>query len=68
MPERFNKFKKEIKVKDKKIKFLNDEISLLMQADSFRRIDNQGQYSRWNCVLINSIPENNDKDTDKLAV
>ena len=36
MPERFNKFKKEIKVKDKKVKFLNDEISLLMQADSFR--------------------------------
>ena len=29
MPERFNKFKKEIKVKEKKIKFLNDEISLL---------------------------------------
>ena len=29
MPERFKKFKKEIKVKDKKIKFLNDEVSLL---------------------------------------
>ena len=29
MPERFNKFKKEIKVKDKKIKFLNGEVSLL---------------------------------------
>ena len=38
------------------------------EASSFRRIDNQGQYSRWNCVLINTIPENDDEDTDKLAV
>ena len=32
MPERFNKFEKETKIKDEKIQFLN-EISLLKQAD-----------------------------------
>ena len=31
-------------------------------------VDQQGQYSRWNCSLIYGVEDNSNEDTDKLAL
>ena len=33
-----------------------------------KSIDQQGQYSRRNCLLIHSVEENRNEDTDKLVL
>ena len=31
-------------------------------------VDQQGQYSRWNCSLIYGVEDNSNEDTDELAL
>ena len=52
----------------KNIKEWNEELSALTKRTKGpeESVDQQRQCSRWNCLLIDSVKENSNGDTDKL--
>ena len=61
--------KKNVRKKNEIIKKWNDKVPALTERSKVleESIDQQEQYSRQNCLLIHSVEENSNEDTDKLA-
>ena len=55
--------------KEREEKKWNDKVPALTERSKVleESIDQQEQYSRQNCLLIHSVEENSNEDTDKLA-
>ena len=62
--------RKNVKKKIKLLKKLNEKVSALAERSKVleESIDQQGQYSRRNCLLIHGVEENSNEDTDKLVL
>ena len=62
--------KKNVRKKNKIIKKLNEKVSALTERSKVleESIDQQGQYTRRNCLLIHSVEENSNEGTDKLVL
>ena len=67
--DKFDEYEKEREGKNEIIKKLNEKVSALTERSKVleESIDQQEQYSRQNCLLIHSVEENSNEDTDKLA-
>ena len=52
------------------MKKLNEKVSALTERSKVLKesIDQQGQYSCQNCLLIHDVEENSNEDTDKLVL
>ena len=61
---------KEHEEKNKIIKELNEKVSALTERSEVleKSIDQQGQYSRRNCLLIHGKEDNSNEDTEKLVL
>ena len=62
--------RKNVKKKIKLLKKLNEKVSTLAERSKVleESIDQQGQYSRRNCLLIHGVEENSNEDTGKLVL
>ena len=62
--------RKNVKKKIKLLKKLNEKVSALAERSKVleESIDQQGQYSRRNCLLIHGVEENSNEDTGKLVL
>ena len=68
--EKFEDLKKQLEEKDKKITVLENNVTVLSKTvdNLSHQLDRQEQYSRRNCLLIHSIPEEKDEDTDNTVL
>ena len=68
--DKFDEYEKEREEKYKIIKELNEKISALTERSKVleESIEQQGQYSCQNCLLINCEEEHSNEDTDKLVL
>ena len=68
--DKFDEYEKEREGKNEIIKKLNEKVSALTERSKVleESIDQQEQYSRRDCLLIHSVGENSNEDTDKLAL
>ena len=68
--EKFDLYEKELQEKDKKIKELKDDVGLLQTeiGEMKHEMERQCQYTRRNCLLIHGVKEEENEDTDKIAV
>ena len=68
--DKFDEYEKEREEKNEIIKKLNEKVSALTEKSKVleESIDQQGRYSRQNCLLIHGVEENSNEDTDKLVL
>ena len=68
--DKFDEYEKEREVKNKIIKEVNGKVCALNERSKVleESIDQQGQYSRRNCLLIHGVEENSNEDTDTLVL
>ena len=68
--DKFNEYEKDRKAKDQLIIKLQTQITELTDKISNLsiQVDEQEQYSRWNCLLIHGVEENRNEDTDTLSI
>ena len=68
--DKFDEYEKEREEKNKIMKKLNEKVSALTERSKVleESIDQQGQYTRRNCLLIHGVEENSNEDTDKLVL
>ena len=68
MSAKFDDLEKEIKEKDEKINQLEKAIKNLVrkQKSLSSDIDNLGQYSQQNCLVLHGVNESNNKNTNKI--
>ena len=68
--DKFDEYEKEREEKNKTIKELNEKVFALTERSKVleKSVDQQGHYSRRNCLLIHGVEENSNEDTDKLVL
>ena len=68
--DKFDKYEKDRKAKDKLIIKLQTQVVELTDKVSNLsvQVDKQEQYSRRNCLLIHGVEENRNEDTDTLSI
>ena len=68
--DKFDEYEKEREAKNKIIKEVNGKVCALNERSKVleESIDQQGQYSRRNCLLIHGVEENSNEDTDTLVL
>ena len=68
MSAKFDDLEKEIKEKDEKINQLEKAIKNLVrkQKSLSSDIDNLGQYSQQNCLVLHGVNESNNKNINKI--
>ena len=70
LSEKFHKFEANRQVKEEKNNSLRGQVSVIhdnlgrMQA----KLDEQAQYSRWNCLLFHGIKEEKGEDTGSIII
>ena len=70
MSNTFDKFEKEGQEQKKVIGDLRSEAFSLNEKLGciMKQVDQQDQYSRWNCLLIHGIAEESQENTDALTL
>lgn len=68
--DQFEEYEKERKAKDKIITKLQTQVKDLIDKGSnlLVKVDEQKQYFRRNCLLIDEVKENWNKDTDTFLI
>ena len=68
--DNFDEYEKERKEKNKIVKKLNEKVFALTERSNVleESIDQQGQYTRRNCLFIHGVEKNSNEDTDKLVL
>ena len=68
--DQFEEYEKERKTKDKIITKLQTQVKDLIDKGSnlLVKVDEQKQYFRRNCLLIDEVKENWNKDTDTFLI
>ena len=70
MTKKFDDYEKDRAEKEKLIKDLREEVSSLKNEHEQLKsdVENQEQYSRRNCLLVHSIPEEQGKSNDSIVL
>ena len=70
MLAKFDNLEKEIKKKDEKINQLEKTIENLVKIQNslLSDIDNLEQYSRQNCLVLHSVKESNEENTNEILI
>ena len=70
MTKKFDDYEKDRAEKEKLIKDLREEVSSLKNEHEQLKsdVENPQQYSRWNCLLVHSIPKKQGESTESIAL